>query len=146
MSKIDLKSLEELATRALIASNTSEANATVVAAALVAADADGLASHGISRVPFYADQAASKKVDGQAIPVLEQHAAAAVRVDAADGFAYPAIRMGLARAVEIAGDAGVAALSIGNSHHCGVCGYHVESVAARGLMALGHPWSIQKMS
>ena len=34
MSKIDLEALEELATRALIASNTSEANATVVAAGL----------------------------------------------------------------------------------------------------------------
>ncbi len=137
MNKIDLGTLEELAAHALVAADTSEANATVVAAALVAADADGLASHGVSRVPFYADQAASKKVDGHATPVLEQHAAAAVRVDAADGFAYPAIRMGLARAVEIAGDAGVAAVSIGNSHHCGALGYHVESIAEHGLIALG---------
>jgi (2R)-3-sulfolactate dehydrogenase (NADP+) len=137
MSNIDLEALEELAVHALVAADTSESNATVVAAALVAADADGLASHGVSRLPFYADQAASKKVDGHATPVLEQHAAAAVGVDAADGFAYPAIRMGLARAVEIAADAGIAVLSIGNSHHCGACGYHVESVAEHGLMALG---------
>lgn len=137
MSKIDLEALEELATRALIAADTSEANATIVAAALVAADADGLASHGVSRVPFYADQAASQKVDGHATPVLEQRAAAAVRVDAADGFAYPAIRLGLDRAVEVAGDTGVAAVSIGNSHHCGACGYHLEGVADGGLLALG---------
>ena len=136
MSKIDLEALEELAIRALVAGNTSAANASVVAAALVAADADGLASHGVSRVPFYADQAASKKVDGHATPVLEQRAAAAVRVDAADGFAYPAIRLGLARAVDVAAEIGVAAVSIGNSHHCGVCGYHLESVADRELLAL----------
>ena len=116
MGNINLEALEELAVRALVAGDTSEANATVVAAALVAADADGLASHGVSRVPFYSDQAARKKVDGHATPVLEQHAAAAVRIDAADGFAYPAIRLGLARAVDIAGDAGIAAVSIGNSH------------------------------
>jgi (2R)-3-sulfolactate dehydrogenase (NADP+) len=136
MSKIQLDALGELATAALVAGDTSEANASIVAAALVTADADGLASHGVSRVPFYADQAASGKVDGHATPRLEQHAAAAIRVDAADGFAYPAIRMGLERAVKIAGDAGVAAVSIGNSHHCGACGYHVEGVAERGLMAL----------
>jgi (2R)-3-sulfolactate dehydrogenase (NADP+) len=137
MSKIDLKALEELAIRALVAGNTSEANASVVAAALVAADADGLTSHGVSRVPFYADQAASKKVDGHATPVLERHAAAAVRVDAADGFAYPAIRLGLDRAVDVADEIGVAAVSIGNSHHCGACGYHLEGVANRELLALG---------
>jgi (2R)-3-sulfolactate dehydrogenase (NADP+) len=137
MSSIPLEALEDLASAALIASNTSEANARSVATALVAADADGLASHGVSRVPFYADQAASGKVDGHAVPRLEQHAAAAIRVDAADGFAYPAIRMGLDRALDVAGDAGVAAVSIGNSHHCGAFGYHVESVAAQGLMALG---------
>jgi len=137
MSKIDLEALEGLAIRALVAGNTSEANAGIVAAALVAADADGLASHGVSRVPFYADQAASRKVDGHATPVLEQPAAAAVRVDAADGFAYPAIRLGLDRAVDVAAEIGVAAVSIGNSHHCGACGYHLESVADRELLALG---------
>ena len=137
MSTIDLNTLEELAARVLIGANTSAANADAVAAALVAADADGLASHGVSRLPFYADQAASGKVNGHATPILEQRAAAALRVDAADGFAYPAIRMGLDRARAIAGDTGVAAVSIGNSHHCGACGYHVEGVAEHGLVALG---------
>ncbi|NIM27225.1 MAG: Ldh family oxidoreductase [Gammaproteobacteria bacterium] len=137
MGRISLDAIEELACAALVAANTSQANARSVAAALVAADADGLASHGVSRVPFYADQAASGKVNGHAVPRLEQPAAAALRVDAADGFAYPAIRVGLERAVGVAADAGVAALSIANSHHCGACGYHVEQVAARGLVALG---------
>jgi len=136
-TKIDLDALEDLATAVLVNSNTSQSNATFVASALVAADADGLASHGVSRLPFYADQAASGKVDGHGTPVLEQHGAAAIGVDAAGGFAYPAIRIGLDRALEVARAAGVAALSIGNSHHCGAIGYHVESVAEHGLMALG---------
>ena len=63
-TKIDLDALEDLATAVLVNSNTSQSNATCVASALVAADADGLASHGVSRLPFYADQAASGKVDG----------------------------------------------------------------------------------
>ncbi len=135
--RIPLDALTTLATEALVNSNTSSSNAEIVAAALVAADADGLASHGVSRVPFYADQAASGKVDGRRTPILEQHATAAIRVDAADGFAYPAIRIGLDRAVEVARDAGVAALTVGNSHHCGAMGYHVEGVAEQRLVALG---------
>jgi (2R)-3-sulfolactate dehydrogenase (NADP+) len=136
-TKIALETLEKLASGALVGSNTSESNAKIVAAALVAADADGLASHGVSRVPFYADQAASGKVDGHGTPVLEQLAVAAIRVDAASGFAYPAIRMGLDKALEVVRDTGVATLAIGNSHHCGALGYHVESVAEHGLIALG---------
>ncbi len=137
MSKVDLKILENMAVAALVAGNTSEENARIVARALVAADADGLASHGVSRVPFYADQASSGKVDGHATPVLEQRAAAALSVDAAAGFAFPAIRAGLERAAALVGDAGVVAVSVGNSHHCGACGYHVESIAELGLLALG---------
>lgn len=137
MATMDLETLEELATRALVAGNTSAANARIVAAALVAADADGIASHGVSRVPFYADQAASGKVDGHATPVLTRHTPAVIVVDAACGFAFPAIRTGLAEALESAGDLGLAAVSVGNSHHCGALGHHVEWVADRGLMALG---------
>lgn len=137
MSRIDLQSLAELATRALVAGNTSQENARVVAAALVAADADGIASHGVSRVPFYADQAASGKVDGHAKPIAHRPTAAVVAVDAGCGFAYPAIALGLDAAAECAADTGVAAVAIGNSHHCGVLGAHVEKIAERGLVALG---------
>jgi (2R)-3-sulfolactate dehydrogenase (NADP+) len=134
---INLDTLEDLAARALVAADTSADNARIVARALVAADADGLASHGVSRIPFYADQAASGKVAGHAVPQLEQSAAAAIRVDARDGFAYPAIDVGLERAVPVARECGVAAVSIGNSHHCGASGHHVERVAEQGLVALG---------
>ena len=137
MARIELSALEELAAQALVAGNTSEENARIVAAALVAADADGIASHGVSRVPFYADQAASGKVDGHAVPVLTEHTAAVIGVDAACGFAFPAIRTGLAKALECAGGLGLSAVSIGNSHHCGVLGHHVEWIAERGLIALG---------
>ena len=46
-SMIALDALEALATGALISSNTSQSNAKIVATALVAADADGLASPGV---------------------------------------------------------------------------------------------------
>ena len=137
MSRIDLDALHALATGALVAAGTAEDNARLVADALVAADADGISSHGVSRVPFYADQAASGKVDGRAVPAVTRHGHAVVRVDARDGFAFPAIRAGLQHALDLAADAGVVAVSVGNSHHCGASGYHVEFLAERGLVALG---------
>ncbi|MDE2088706.1 MAG: Ldh family oxidoreductase, partial [Gammaproteobacteria bacterium] len=133
---LPLQQLHALALKALAAAGTSADNARLVADALAAADADGLSSHGVSRVPTYADQARAGKVNGHAVPAITQPAAAALRVDARDGFAYPAIAMGLERAAALVRHTGVVALAIANSHHFGAAGYHVEQVAQRGLVAL----------
>ena len=133
---VSLQQLHALARQALVAAGASLDNAQQVADALVAADADGLSSHGVSRIPAYADQVRSGKVDGRAVPRIAQLAAAALRVDACDGFAYPAIAMGLERAVAVVRETGVVALAVGHSHHFGAAGYHVEHVAQRGLVAL----------
>ena len=136
MAKLTLDQLQDLAVRVLSASKTSPGNAASVAAALVAAEADGQAGHGLSRLPYYADQAIAGKVDGFAVPDAEVTAAAAVRVDARDGFAYPAIDLGIEHVLAMVEKAGVVALAISGSHHFGVAGFHVEPLADRGLLAL----------
>ena len=128
--------LRALAGRTLIAAGASPDNADQVAAALVAAELDGLASHGLSRVPFYADQVKSGKVDGRAVPELTRLASAVIRVDARSGFAYPAIELGLEAADSSVGATGIAAVAIANSHHCGVAGHHVERLAEKQLVGL----------
>jgi (2R)-3-sulfolactate dehydrogenase (NADP+) len=134
---LTLAELHALITNVLLASDTSHQNASVTADALVAADADGIASHGVSRVPFYADQALSGKVDGHAIASVQTTARAVIRVDARDGFAYPAIKAGLSAALKCVDDSGIVGVGIANSHHFGAAGYHVESIAEKGYLALG---------
>jgi (2R)-3-sulfolactate dehydrogenase (NADP+) len=134
---VSVDELLALTTGALVAANTSPENAAIVAEALVAADAEGLSGHGVSRVPFYADQALSGKVNGRATPVARVTASGAVHVDARDGFAFPAIRLGLDRALGLIGDAGTVSVAITNSHHSGASGYHVEHVADHSCIALG---------
>ncbi len=136
MPVFQLDELRKLAVNVFLASKVSPENAAIVADALVAAEADGLASHGMQRVTYYADQATSGTVNGLITPDVTQPADAIVRVDAKDGFAYPAIKVGLARAVEVIAKTGVVAVGVGNSHHCGVVGHHVESLANKGLVAL----------
>ncbi len=131
-----IEELLALARRALERSNVSAENARVVAEALVAAEADGLSSHGISRIPFYAEQAKSSKVDGHAVPLVDLPAKAAVRVDARNGFAFPAMRAGLDKAAGITGDTGIAAVVVTRSHHAGALSHPVERAADAGLVAL----------
>lgn len=131
-----IQDLTELAARALQASKVSAENARVVAEALVAADVDELPSHGVSRIPYYAEQAKSGKVDGRAVPTVDLPAPAAVRVDAANGFAFPAIRAGLTRAFEVTPGMGVSAVVVKRSHHAGALSHPVERAAQAGLVAL----------
>lgn len=126
----------DLVARALVASRVSETNARSVATALVAAEIDGQAGHGLSRVTSYAAQSLSGKVDGFASPVPAQPAAALLRIDARSGFAYPAIDLACARLPTLATDCGIAAACIGNSHHFGQAGAHAERLANEGLVVL----------
>ena len=135
-STLTLAEAERLATAALVASRTAPANARATARALVAAEADGQAGHGLSRVAPYALHARVGKVDGFATPVLERVGTAALRIDARHGFAYPAIDLALGALAPLAREAGVAAAIVAHSHHFGQAGAHAERLAEQGLVAL----------
>lgn len=133
---VSLSDLKTLAQAALVANRTSVAAASSVADALVMAEADGQPGHGLSRVPAYAAQSANGKVDGHAVPDVERVAGAVLRVDARGGFAFPAIDAALEPLAHLADAQGIAMAAIHRSHHCGVLGWHVERLAAKGLVAL----------
>jgi len=128
--------LEALAERLLIAAGASSPNARLVATALIAAELDGIPSHGLSRLPFYADQVTSGKVAGAAVPTVTRPAQAVIHIDAHDGFAFPAIAAGFAAVEAAARETGIAVVAIANSHHCGVAGHPVERLAEHGLIGL----------
>jgi (2R)-3-sulfolactate dehydrogenase (NADP+) len=120
----------------LVRSNTSDTNAGHVADALVAAELVGQSGHGLRRVPSYAGQALSGKVDGHANPTLGRTRPGVISIDAANGFAYPAIALAEEALPPIVRDQGVAVAGIRRSHHAGVTGLVVERLAEQGLVAL----------
>jgi (2R)-3-sulfolactate dehydrogenase (NADP+) len=68
--------------------------------------------------------------------VSREGAKAVIKVDAADGFAFPAIAAGLAAAEAAVKATGIVAVSVTRSHHCGVAGHHVERLARKGFVGL----------
>jgi (2R)-3-sulfolactate dehydrogenase (NADP+) len=133
---VPLSEIERLAFAALTRCGTLESNARPVARSVAAAEAQGLASHGLLRLSAYCDHVASGKVDGKAKPVLHERRIGALVVDAATGFAHPAIDLGFPLLVQAARANGVALLCITNSYNCGVVGDHVGRLASEGLVAL----------
>lgn len=134
--RLSLAGAEDLVAAALVRSSVSQANARSVARALVAAEADGQGGHGLSRVLAYAAQARSGKVAGHARPRLEKVRGALLRVDACNGFAFPAIDAALDALAPLAREMGLAGAAITRSHHAGQLGAHVERLAEQGLVGL----------
>lgn len=106
------------------------------ARALVAAEADGLKGHGLSRVPGYAAQLRTGKVVGDARVAVSRPRPGLLAIDAGNGFAYPALEAALAELPDLARRQGIAAAGIRRSHHCGAAGLPVEALAEAGCVAI----------
>ena len=132
---LDIAAAERLAEAALIAHGVAAAQVNPTATALVAADRDGLASHGLARLPYYLAQIRSGKVVADATPSVVRDGAV-VRVDAGHGLSFPAVAEGCALGAEVARAQGVAVVSVTRSHHFGVAGQPVERLARDGLIAM----------
>ncbi|MEM6548124.1 MAG: Ldh family oxidoreductase [Pseudomonadota bacterium] len=127
---------QALVCETLARARTSPENAAHVAEALVGAELAGQAGHGLRRLPSYAAQAAVGKIDGFAVPAATATRPGALSVDAAHGFAYPAMALAVERLPEMARAQGIALAGIRRSHHAGVTGLVAERLAETGLVAL----------
>jgi (2R)-3-sulfolactate dehydrogenase (NADP+) len=128
--------LTRLATDALLRAGASGDMAATTAQALVAAEAQGLASHGLSRVPQYAGHLRRGRVNGDAKARVQQTKPAALLVDANEGLAFPACALAVREAIRSARECGAAFACVTRSHHFGAAAYHLEAVAAAGMVGL----------
>ena len=133
---MDIAALHELVSRALRKAGASPLQAESTAAALVSAEAQGLASHGVARVPMYAGHLRAGRVIGDAVPRVASRKPSAILVDAADGFAFPACALAVQEAISAARLTGIAIGAVTNSHHFGVAADHLEPVAKAGLVGI----------
>lgn len=135
-ARIAIDELERLMRAALARAGANAAMATSTAAALAAAEAEGLASHGASRIPQYCGHLRNGRANGAAQPVVVRERKAACLVDAKGGLAFPACALAANEAVRRARDLGVAFVGVTNSNHFGVAAWHLGPIADAGLVGL----------
>ncbi len=133
LSHIDL---QQLATEALVKAGASQVAAESTATALIYAEQQGTASHGVSRVPQYVGHLKVGRIDGAAIPVISRQQGAVSIIDAADGLAFPACELAVRTAMIAARAYGIGAATVTHSYHFGAAIYHLETVAQSGMMGL----------
>ncbi|MBA2548978.1 MAG: Ldh family oxidoreductase [Burkholderiaceae bacterium] len=136
MTIVALKQLRSLAEQALVCAGADVAMASSTADALVAADAQGLSSHGVARVMQYATHLRNGRADGRAIPRVVREKGATCLIDANGGLAFLACSRAVTEAIERARSAGIGFAAVTNSHHFGVAAYHLEEVARNAMVGL----------
>jgi (2R)-3-sulfolactate dehydrogenase (NADP+) len=135
--KLALAEAQALVETALVRAGAGPAMAQATAKALVLAEAQGLGSHGLSRVSQYATHLRNGRAVGSAVPRVLHGKAAALVVDAAEGLAFPACEMAVREAIVRARKCGVAFAGVVRSHHAGVLVDHLRPAAHAGLIGLG---------
>ena len=135
---IPLAQLEQLARDALLQRGVTELAAAACARVLVQADACGVSTHGVSRIPMYCDMLQAGRIDPAAVPrwVDDRSTGPTALVDACGGLAYDACDLAIAALADRAERDGVAFIGIRNSSHVGALGLHLEPLARRGLVGL----------
>jgi (2R)-3-sulfolactate dehydrogenase (NADP+) len=128
--------LTALAARALKRAGARPAMACAAAEALVAAEAQGLASHGLARTALYAQHLREGRVNGRARPRIVRRRGGACLIDARGGLAFEASALAVAQAIERSRRHGVAFSGVTNSHHFGAAAYHLAPAARSGLVGL----------
>jgi (2R)-3-sulfolactate dehydrogenase (NADP+) len=135
-NSISVSDLERLMRSALARAGATPAMAEATARALAAAEMDGIASHGASRIPQYCGHLANGRATGAAVPLIARDAKAACLIDAKQGLAFEACALAAREAVRRAREYGVSFVSVANSNHFGVAAFHLEPIAAAGLVGL----------
>lgn len=136
MSSLSLAEATAWVAASFVRAGCSVTNAQSVARALIAAEADGLKGHGLSRLPTYLQMVRSRKIKGQASPSATRPRPGVLAIDAAFGFAYPAIDLAVAQLPQLAREQGIVTAAVSRSNHCGAAGLPCEALAREGLVAL----------
>jgi len=136
VSRVAVAELRTLVQRVLERAGANAAMAEATARALVLAEAQGIGSHGLSRVPQYATHLKNGRVNGAAQPKVARERGGAVQVDGGEGLAFPACEFAVREAITRARTHGVAFAGVMNSHHAGVIVDHLRAVADAGLVGI----------
>ena len=135
--KVSITELQRLVADQLLRAGANQAMADATARSLVLAEAQGLGSHGLSRVVQYVAHLRNGRVNGAAIPEVVSRKGGALLVDADEGLAFAACELAVREAVNAAKQFGVSFVGVVRSHHCGVVVDHLLAAAGAGMVGLG---------
>ncbi|GAA4396447.1 Ldh family oxidoreductase [Tsukamurella soli] len=128
--------LQALAAESLAAVGAPPDEAEFVAATLVSADARGIHSHGLLRLPLYVESVeAGGIVAGASLRWAREVGATAV-LDGGSGFGQVIMQAAVDKARDLAGRYGTATVAVQRGTHYGVGAYWTDQLARDGMIGI----------
>ena len=120
---------------AALGAGANEEAAQSLTASIVAAEAEGLSTVGLSHFIDYLEALEAGRIDGNANPVITRPALAVYLSDARGGLAHTGFDRTIEDLAKAARLFGVAIFSQKNAYTCGALGYFTGRMAEQGLVA-----------
>ncbi len=124
------------AREALVSCGMPERDAGTVARAMIEADLVGADAHGIFRLPQYARNLQSGRINPQAKIAILRRSPAAALIDGDNGMGHLVMSFAAELAVEIAREAGVGWVGARRSNHAGAAGVYAAMMLAHGMVGI----------
>src|SRR2546427_10114597 len=136
MPTIDAFRLESTATRIFEALGTPAGDAAWIATLLVRANLRGHDSHGVIRIPQYAEAVRKGTVDPKSPISVTAETPVMARLDGGRGFGQVVARRGMEMAIAKTKASGLAAVGLSRTGHVGRLADYAEMAAGQGLVAM----------
>lgn len=133
---IAVSALTDEVARILRSAGVSQDDARTVAVALVAADQEGIASHGVMLVPLYVERLVAGSVAARAKPVVVSDRDTAIVLDAQHGLGQVSSAVAVELLAPRAAQGGMASVAVRNGFHFGAAGRWAGMLAQRGLVGI----------
>ncbi|WP_162830010.1 Ldh family oxidoreductase [Amycolatopsis palatopharyngis] len=111
-------------------------HAQSTARVLVAADVQGIDSHGIARLPAYLGRLGSGATATEGQPCVVASSGATALVDGGNLMGHPVAEFAMAEAIARARSCGVGWVAVRNSNHFGIAGFYARLATDLGLIGL----------
>jgi LDH2 family malate/lactate/ureidoglycolate dehydrogenase len=112
------------------------ADARLVAADLVAADLEGIASHGVMLLPMYVERIDKGSVSRASAGQVVSDRGGAIVIDAGNALGQLTSRQAVKLAVERAREIGLAAVAVRNGFHFGTAGRYARMMAEQNCVGV----------
>ncbi|MGW1420845.1 Ldh family oxidoreductase [Bradyrhizobium manausense] len=133
---VDAASLVRDVVSIFAAAGVRREDAEVVGEDLVAADLEGVPSHGVMLVPMYLDRLLSGSISKRPAGEIVKDQDGAIVIDAANAFGQLTARQAVLLAASRARKAGLAAVAVRNAFHFGTAGRYARMIAGEGCIGI----------
>ncbi|EHK65347.1 Ldh family oxidoreductase [Achromobacter arsenitoxydans] len=135
-SRVDAAEWERWGADCLLAQDFPDEDARCLARSLAQTSLWGIDSHGIARLPHYLNRVAHGSILARPQIGIKHTGPATAQVHGGQGQGIVVAHKANALAIELAGAAGVSAVGVSDSSHCGAIGLYSRAAARQGYIGI----------